>query len=188
MLQTITQPFVDTRAADLSWTIGHPPIAPLAARTVDPLVGGPRVELRILGASHQVLVEAAGPGWLTETVACLPGTDGGLPAQASPAVHGVRHYDFASSVRRLAPKAFAAQAQKTARAVAAHPCGLLATFPGSPDAITGLVVRADGHALLWRSWHAYPQTGELVTTTTSLDPRGTRSAPTPETETSGDDL
>ncbi|MFC4565711.1 DUF2617 family protein [Nocardiopsis mangrovi] len=187
MLQTITEPFVDTRAADLSWVLGHPPITPLAARAVAPIGGGPRVELRILGASHQVLVET-GPGWFTETVACLPGSDGGLPAHAAPVVDHVRRYDFASTVRLLSPAAFAAQAQKTARAVAAHPHGLLATFPGSPDAITGLIVRADGHALLWRSWHAYPQTGELVTTTTSLDPRRPRTAPTPETETSGDDL
>ncbi|GAA3736382.1 hypothetical protein HDA32_001365 [Spinactinospora alkalitolerans] len=185
MRQTITEPFVDTRAADLTWTLEHPPVEPLAARVLESGDGAVRIELRILGASHQVLLEA-GRERLAETVACLPGAAGGLPRHAASSAAGPHHYDFASSVRRLGPEAFAEEVAQASLAVADHPRGLLATFPGDSLAVTGLVTETDGRTLRWRSWHAYPQSGELVTTTTSVSLR--RSTPRPETETPGDAL
>ncbi|MFD0785789.1 DUF2617 family protein, partial [Micromonospora azadirachtae] len=45
---------------------------------------------------------------------------------------------------------------------------LVGVFPGDPDAVTALAVRSGspGGEVAWRTWHAYPQTNELVLTET----------------------
>ncbi|KUP95620.1 DUF2617 family protein [Thermobifida cellulosilytica] len=163
-------PFSDTRAADLAWSITHPPVEPLVARTLH--LAGARVELRVLGASHQVVV-AHGRARFVETVACLPDVSGGLPATAEPHVPGTSHYRFASSVRRLGPAEFAARATAVRDRLVGRPDALSAVFPGNPLAITALLAAAAGPVLHWQTWHAYPQSGELVATvsTTVLAPR-----------------
>ncbi|MFC7328331.1 DUF2617 family protein [Marinactinospora rubrisoli] len=166
MHATCRTPFVDTRARDLTWTLDHPPAEPLAARTVT--VGGHRVELRVLGASHQVLLHGAEGPRLVETVACLPGA-ARLPEQARPDVAGLAEYAFRRDIAVLGPAEFAERVGHVRARVAAAPAGLVAGFPGSPDAITALLVRPDGpHGLTWRTWHAYPQAGELVATSTTV--------------------
>jgi hypothetical protein len=41
----------------------------------------------------------------------------------------------------------------------------VATFPGGPLAITALLIQdLAGTTTGWLTWHAYPQTGELVET------------------------
>ncbi|WP_046468883.1 DUF2617 family protein [Allosalinactinospora lopnorensis] len=167
----IRAPFVDTRAADLTWTLGHAPIAPLATRVVR--AGPAFAELRVLGASHQVRagISDDGPETLLETVACLPGASGALPERATADVDGASRYLFASTVETLAPGEFTARVTRLSRAISAHPDGLLATFPGDLLAITAMAViagPAEREPLSWRTWHAYPQSGELVTTTTSI--------------------
>ncbi|MEY9210730.1 DUF2617 family protein [Thermobifida halotolerans] len=178
MHTTVDVPFSDTRAADLAWSITHPPVAPLATRTVR--LAGARVELRVLGASHQVVLDH-GTARLVETVACLPGAVGGLPGERAPRVPGVARHHFASSVRCLDPAEFTARTTAVRDRLADRPDALLATFPGDPLAVTALLATAAGPVLHWRSWHAYPQTGELVTTmsTTVLSP------PPPGRETPG---
>ncbi|MBB4929545.1 hypothetical protein F4561_000365 [Lipingzhangella halophila] len=171
-------PFVDTRAADLTWTLDHPPIEPLATRTVR--VGAARVELRVLGASHQVRAEThgGGPGRLLETVACLPGEEGALPRRTAAQVPAAAEYLFTSTVEVLTPGELGARVSHLTREVDEHPNGLLATFPGDPLAVTAMAVTAPGRRapLGWRTWHSYPQSGELVTTTTSVALRQTHSA------------
>ncbi|WP_067970520.1 DUF2617 family protein [Nocardiopsis trehalosi] len=179
MRQTIAGPFADTRAADLVWSLDHPPIAPLASRVVR--AGAGRVELRVLGASHQILVDLPDHA-LTETVACLPGADPGLPGHTAAPVGG-RHYDFASRVERPGPDHFASRVDDIVRAVDGHPGGLLAEFPGAPYAVTALIATAAARTVHWRTWHAYPQTGELVVTTGSSAP--STAPPTPERKSAG---
>ncbi|RCV49183.1 DUF2617 family protein [Marinitenerispora sediminis] len=167
MRATCRTPFVDTRAGDLTWTLGHPPTEPLAVRTVT--VAGHRVELRVLGASHQVLLYGAHGLRLVETVACLPGALTGLPDRASPEVADLAGYTFDHHVAVLGPRAFAERVDRVHAEVAAAPGGLVAGFPGSPHAVTALLVRRSGpRGLAWRTWHAYPQAGELVATATSI--------------------
>ena len=79
MRASISAPFVDTAADELIWTLTHPPIDPLATRTVS--VAGTEVGLHVLGASHQVILRSGG-NELVETVACLPGVGGDLPDSA----------------------------------------------------------------------------------------------------------
>ncbi|CAL9452283.1 hypothetical protein SUDANB121_02482 [Nocardiopsis dassonvillei] len=169
----ISAPFVDTRADDLVWTLDHPLVDPLAVRSLR--VGGTGVELRVLGASHQVAVAAAGGG-LVETVACLPGVDGALPGSAE---HPAGRYRFDSRVETLARTELARRVERLHREVADDPGGLLVAFPGDPLAVTALHLSLDGACdhggpLHWRTWHVYPQSGELVTThsTVSAHPRG----------------
>ncbi|MBB6173603.1 hypothetical protein HNR23_003663 [Nocardiopsis mwathae] len=176
----VSAPFVDTRAADLSWSLEHPLIEPLAVRTAATPLG--RVELRVLGASHQVLVTPApcggtdtdGAGGLVETVACLPGRAGALPERTTADGPGAARYTFDSAVEWFGGREpeFAARVTRLRDEAAARPDSLIGTFPGSPLAVTALALLsrggADGAALTWRTWHAYPQSAELVTTTTSV--------------------
>ncbi|WP_150249640.1 DUF2617 family protein [Nocardiopsis deserti] len=181
MRASISAPFVDTSADDLVWALHHPLVDPLASRTVR--VPGARVELRVLGASHQVVVTpepspgalvADGP--LVETVACLPGLPGGLPGSADrPDLGG---YRFGSRVESLSRTELARRVEGIHREVADSPGGLLVAFPGDPLAVTALHL-VPGGPLDWRTWHAYPQSGELVTTTSTvtLPPTSGRTAP-----------
>ncbi|RKS07624.1 uncharacterized protein DUF2617 [Nocardiopsis sp. Huas11] len=170
MRASISTPFVDTRAADLVWTLDHPLVDPLAVRTVE--VPGARVELRVLGASHQVVVRPeSGEGALVETVACLPGLPGGLPDSAERPLRGVGGYRFDSLVESLSRSTLTRRVERLHREVADSPGGLLVAFPGDPLAVTALHLAPDStEHLHWRTWHAYPQSGELVTTTAYVTP------------------
>ncbi|MFL1430561.1 MULTISPECIES: DUF2617 family protein [unclassified Nocardiopsis] len=167
----ISAPFVDTRAADLVWALGHPLIDPLAVRSLR--VAGTGVELRVLGASHQVVVASA-PGGLVETVACLPGVGGALPGTTE-RPHGTGRYRFDSRVETLGRTELARRVGDLHREVADDPGGLLVAFPGDPLAVTALHLsldgaRDDGGRIHWRTWHVYPQSGELVTTHSTVTP------------------
>ena len=52
--------------------------------------------------------------------------------------------------------------------LADDPYALVGVFPGDVDAVTALSVRPDppDGTVGWRTWHAYPQTNELVLTET----------------------
>lgn len=175
MRASISTPFVDTSAADLVWTLEHTLIDPLATRALR--VPGARVELRVLGASHQVVVDLESTrGELVETVACLPGLPGGLPdglTRPGPATEGSGpvEYRFDSLVESLPRAELDHRVERLHGDVADSPDGLLVAFPGDPLAITALhLLHAPeyGATVGWRTWHAYPQSGELVTTTSTV--------------------
>lgn len=71
MLTTLQTAYSDTRAADLAWTLGREPLPALAV--LDLQLGGAELQLRLLGASHQVLLQED-RGVCSETVACMPGS------------------------------------------------------------------------------------------------------------------
>ena len=48
------------------------------------------------------------------------------------------------------------------------PAAIVAGFPGSELAVTALRAEQTDGAVSWTTWHAYPQTGELVTTESRL--------------------
>jgi hypothetical protein len=146
-------PFIDARAADLTLTLGAPPEPALEV-----LRAGP-VELRLLGSSHQALVD--GGATLSETVACRPGGAGALPARTREG-----EYTFWARVDRLAPDKYARRAREIIAAVAGD--GLVAVFPGPADAFTAL---RPGLGPSWDTWHGYPQSGELVHTRSRLERR-----------------
>ncbi|OEU96387.1 DUF2617 family protein [Streptomyces oceani] len=164
MLTSLKIAYSDTRAADLAWALGRGPLPALA--TLDLELSGARVQLRLLGASHQVLLRD-GPDSCSETVACMPGSNSPLPLGVSKRI-GDCDYEFAARVETLSPGSFAGRAQELLALVADHPNGLAGTFPGDPTAFTALLVQRQDEEVAWRTWHSYPQEGRLVATRTRL--------------------
>ncbi|MGW7417541.1 DUF2617 family protein [Streptomyces sp. NPDC054863] len=168
MLTTLKTDYTDTCASDLAWALGREPLSALAVLDLELL--GAKLQLRLLGASHQVLLEE-GDGYCSETVACIPGSRTPLPLGVSKQV-GDWDYEFAARVETLSDAAFAGRAQELLALVADHPNGLAGTFPGSPHAFTALLAQREGEGQVsWRTWHAYPQEGQLVVTRTRVGVR-----------------
>lgn len=164
MLTTLKTAYSDTRAGDLSWTLGREPLPALATRELE--LGGAVVQLRLLGASHQVLVNEDG-AVCSETVACMPGSSSPLPTGVFKRLE-FWDYEFATRVETLSTGSFAGRAQELLALVADHPNGLAGNFPGSPHAFTALLVQRSEGQVSWRTWHSYPQEGRLVATRTRI--------------------
>jgi hypothetical protein len=182
-------PYRDTTADDLVWRLGEPPCAALA--TLKLAVPGGQLELRLLGSSHQVIF-AAGGTVISEVVACADTTDANrdrlhfdsgnrshpqpvaLPAAVGRALPG-GDYRFRSATHRLAPDRFGYWVDGLVDRLAEHPAAIVGRFPGSPHAVTALLAgeaAGSGAGLRWRTWHAYPQDGRLVATSTVVQPHG----------------
>ncbi|WP_327117107.1 DUF2617 family protein [Streptomyces sp. NBC_01341] len=167
MLTSLQTAYSDTRAADLAWTLGREPLPALAVLNLE--LGGAKVQMRLLGASHQVLLEE-GQRTCSETVACLPGSSAPLPLGVAERM-GDWEYEFAARVETLSEGSFAGRAQELLALVADHPHGLAGTFPGSPYAFTAMLAQRTRGQVHWRTWHAYPQEGQLVVTRTRVGAR-----------------
>ncbi|MFE0778544.1 DUF2617 family protein [Streptomyces sp. NPDC058861] len=167
MLTTLKTSYTDTRAADLAWALGREPLPALAVLDLE--LSGAKLQLRLLGASHQVLLEEEGRT-CSETVACMPGSSTPLPLGVSKRVGGWE-YEFAARVETLSEGSFAGRAQELLALVADHPHGLAGTFPGSPHAFTAMLAQRHEGQVRWRTWHAYPQEGQLVVTRTRIGAR-----------------
>ncbi len=181
MLTTLETAYTDTRAGDLAWRLGKEPLPALAVVDLDlelpPAAGRRRpcraqVQMRLLGASHQVLL-SAGNGACSETVACMAGSRTPLPLGVAERV-GEWDYEFAARVETLSHSAFTSRAQELLALVAEHPNGLAGRFPGDPNAFTAMLVQRAPATdespgdVVWRTWHAYPQEGRLVATRSRL--------------------
>lgn len=156
-LHAITSPFVDTRAADLRLGLDLAPLEALATCTASD------AELRVLGASHQVVVETEGVTF-SETIAYLPNVSLPLPSQ-----HAAPGYALRSRVTHLTPHALREEVDALVRSLADRDDAVVARFPGHELAVTALVAERLDDELTWRTWHVYPQHGELVETASSLD-------------------
>ncbi|PSL08337.1 uncharacterized protein DUF2617 [Haloactinopolyspora alba] len=166
MLATLDVPYVDTRATDLVWTLGHPVVPALTSVHV-PAGPGRGLELRVLGASHQVVLD--GPDdQIVETVACLPGQQPHLPEAARRRL-GARDYRFRTRVDRLSAAGVRNRA-RWLRALDADGDGdtVVAAFPADPDAVTALRARSDSARVAWDTWHLYPNSRQIVTTSTEV--------------------
>ncbi|MEE1930754.1 DUF2617 family protein [Streptomyces sp. TRM 70351] len=159
----LAAPYLDTSADQLSFTLDQPARPALAVRDVP--AGETTVQLRLLGASHQVF---AGP--VRETVACLPGTAGGLPPAVEQEVEGW-NYRFTARVLHYRRAEFADRVAALRERLEGRREALCGVFPGSPDAVTALAVERRGAALDWRTWHTYPQSRQIVATHTRLEAR-----------------
>ena len=159
MLHSLAVPFVDARASALSWWVGDD--APHALDTLELTGPAGRLELRLLGASHQVIA-TTGDARCPEVVACGPAATG-LPARHDGRVDGAR-YRFASSTTTYEPAALARVARDLRRRATEAPDALVGVFPGSPHALTVLSGQALPGGWAWSSWHVYPTAGEVVRT------------------------
>lgn len=171
-------PFVDSRAADLLHDASAVPVAPLAE--VVCLAPSGVVRLRVLGASHQVVLEPVLADGLPhasaavhETVACL-GADAGPGAVLLPAYRrtcsATGCLDFHAEVT-VTHRGVAEAADEAMAAVeGAADCAVAVRFRGDEHALTAIVLddarscRQVGADLGWRTWHLYPQRGEVVRT------------------------
>lgn len=181
MLTTIETSYTDTRPDDLAWALGREPLPSLARLDLE--LAGAHVQLRVLGASHQVLLDAPA-GSCSETVACMPGSNTPLPLGVSKRLGSV-DYEFAARVESLTPSSFAGRAQELLALVADHPQGLAGTFPGEPHAFTALLAQCAGEQVHWRTWHAYPQELRLVATRTRIGLHDRSIAAGPAAESGG---
>lgn len=163
MLTTLHTAYADTRADALSFALGLPPLDALAVLPLDR--AGLAVELRLLGASHQVIT-----GPVSETVACLPDRPGPLPTEVRETLDGWS-YDFTAAVRTYDEAGFGRAVEELCARLADRDDALTGTFPGSPYAVTALALDHPAPAarrLGWQTWHAYPQTREIVMTQSRL--------------------
>ncbi|ANW19474.1 DUF2617 family protein [Streptomyces clavuligerus] len=164
MLTTLSTAYTDTRADDLAWALGREPLPALAVLDLE--LSGAKLQLRLLGASHQVLLESK-RSTCSETVACMPGSSTPLPLGVAKRV-GDWEYEFAARVETLSKGSFAGRAQELLALVADHPHSLAGTFPGSPLAFTAMMAQREEGQVRWRTWHSYPQEGRLVVTRTRV--------------------
>lgn len=171
MRAALETPYADSRAAALGWRLGEPGQRALAGLVV-PVPGG-EVELNLLGSSHHVRASVERPAGrppvvCSEVVACSAGK-GRLPAAARRTGPGFR-YRFASRVELLGRDELEDRAGRLARSVEERPDALVGVFPGSPHAVTALVAEPGDEAgeVRWRSWHVYPNSGEIVSTTSVM--------------------
>ncbi|MBK3606987.1 DUF2617 family protein [Streptomyces sp. MBT54] len=155
MLTTLQTAYSDTRAADLAW-MG------CCCRAAAGHTG------HGLGTAPVLLQEEH--GGCSETVACMPGSSTPLPLGVSKRL-GDREYEFAARVETLTQGQFAGRAQELLALVSDHPHGLVGTFPGSPYAFTAMLAQRTEGQVRWRTWHAYPQEGQLVVTRTRVGVR-----------------
>ena len=117
--------------------------------------------LRLLGASHQV--EIADGELLRETVACSTRATDPLPAEFVSC-----DYSFTSTTSGPDSAALVTRVADLRRALADDPRALVGHYPGDRDAVTAIQAAERPDGIVWRTWHSYPQTGQIVTTTTRL--------------------
>ncbi|MEY9859088.1 hypothetical protein ABH935_004715 [Catenulispora sp. GAS73] len=174
MIAPLSVPYRDVSASELSWSLEAPDQPPLHSDRHP--VGSLDVEVRILGASHQILVRTADRGRLVcrETVACREAAPGPLPIAIERELDDGYHYEVRCEVREVDAGHFPGWASALRDYVGALPEATIAVFPAIPDAITAVVVEplpARLHGALWRTWHTYPHAGgggDVVATRTVL--------------------
>ncbi|GAA4284602.1 DUF2617 family protein [Brevibacterium daeguense] len=170
MIESLSLPFADTSAAELTFARTLPRL-PAVSSTVVPLAPNVRLELNVLGCSHQVIIVDGARDVLVETLACLPGTPPDLPASDSRSdetTAGAGH-SFRSRVERAEPRGFRRAVDRIVDTAQARPFHCIARFPGHPAAVTALALeRPEAGGLRWRTWHCYPQHGEIVHTRTRV--------------------
>lgn len=156
-------PYRDTRAADLCWSLSLHVQPALAVRTVR--LRGLVLELRLLGASHQVLAWAEeGTDLLcVETVACLPGIAEPLPERRLLVLRGGGYELITETISLPAPE-FTDAVDRIRRTVERNPLSLAGSYPGAPGALTAILPRPAPAGVRWTTWHSYPQDGRLVRT------------------------
>ncbi|MYR07067.1 DUF2617 family protein [Gordonia sp. SID5947] len=159
--------YADTSARRLTFSLTAELQEPLAR--CDRRIGARTLSLRLLGASHQVVVDD-GVHRLCETVACLPGIDEPLPASVD-----TDGYTFTSRIEPCETDRMESVVGDLDRRVGDHLAAgapaVMGHFPGLPLAITAVIAAAaddDDDTISWQTWHTYPQNSELVVTSSKL--------------------
>ncbi|MGH3622958.1 MAG: DUF2617 family protein, partial [Sciscionella sp.] len=142
--------YTDSSAADLSLAYGLPALPALGTHRVELPAAG--VALRVLGASHQVVLDLGGQRW-SETVACLPDGAGKLP-EHDEVTGELLTGTFGARCERLAAEELTRRVAAVRQRCDRDPHALVGAFPGAPEAITALLVAEEGGGVRWWAWHA----------------------------------
>lgn len=164
MLAELAVPYADSSAAALRWEVDGPCPEPLA--TVRVVFAAGCLELAVLGSSHAATL-VVGDAVTTETVACTTLAGQPLPASAERLV-AVGRYRFRSATARLGHDGVRREVATVADFLADRADAIVARFPGDSDAVTALAATPRRGGIGWRTWHAYPERGELVVTATEV--------------------
>lgn len=167
MIVDLDVPFVDARARDLHLVVDAPQLPVLASIEIADLVPGGHLSLRLLGASHQAIVNTPA-GNYAETVACVGESADPIPPQLATVVGSAR-FDFHSQILQLTAEELKQRCEDM-RQQANDNRGttLIGRFPGHPDAMTFLSADASGAAASWSTAHCYPEDGRCVLTQTTV--------------------
>ena len=155
----------DVEPAALRWALGLPRQPALAVLHVP--FRDLEVEVRVLGASHQIV--ATGEDFAcSETGAC--GVDRAPPLPSSAfrqLVGGAASYRLTAEALTLRGDldTFVARLD---RSLGDRPDALVGIFPAPASALTAVLVESIDRGVAWRTWHAYPQVGTVVTTNATL--------------------
>lgn len=167
MADNLTIPFADTSAADLTFSLRQGRLPAVCGTTVS-LSPGTRVELNVLGCSHQVILVENETDHLTETLACLPGLPASLPGSVATETASTQH-EFESRTEHHSGADFGRAVQRITEDAQNHQHNVVARFPGHPGAVTAIVLdSASADELRWSTWHCYPQHGEIVLTSSRV--------------------
>lgn len=153
-------PFVDTRADQLRFSLRPQAQDVLCARELR--LGDCTIHLRVLGASHQVEVRS-GTRELFETVACHAQESDLLPQQAFNDDYRFEHL----TMRYTSMAQFGDKVDAILAAWSEDPCSVVATFGDDRLALTGLRAHETADGVGWSTFHCYPQTAEIVATTST---------------------
>lgn len=171
MTQPVTADVVytDTSAQALSFSLDHGRITSLASTIVElPASNGQartRLELHVVGSSHQVILRDRDTDAFIETFACLgaderPGW--GTTRTTDGTWSGFTRHRFRCELTDVAGS-FTDAAAEVVRASSAHDHHLVVDFPGEPGALTALALtRSESEQVSWQTWHCYPQHRQIV--------------------------
>ncbi len=166
VLQLIEDPqtFADVNASELTLQLNGETREGVARIQV--VLGDITIEPVILGSSHQVVVSGSGGLRLVETVAADAGGHP-LPEEATHLDGGI-DYLFQSQTRHYRSSSAFVRSVGDIRSRCAQDRyeSIVVCSPDSPSALTAVAVERDRPA--WTSWHAYPETGEIVRTRSEL--------------------
>lgn len=161
--------FADTSARELRFSLDHGRITPLASRVIELPPSAEqnrsRLELHVIGSSHQVILENHDTDSFIETFACLG--EGERPewdtTQATDGTwSGFTGHGFRCSLTDV-QGSFTDAAAEVARRASAHDDHLVVDFPGEPGALTALALtHSSPGEVAWQTWHCYPQHGQIV--------------------------
>lgn len=166
---TVDVEFTDTSAQALSFSLEHGRITPLASTFIDlPAPNGqsrPRLELHVIGSSHQVILSENDTDTFRETFACLGEDnrpDWNTTRSTSGSWSGFAQHRFRCELTDV-ESSFADAAAEVVHRTGAHDRHLLVDFPGEPGALTALALTTcNSEQVSWQTWHCYPQHRQIV--------------------------
>lgn len=177
-------PFVDARAADLRLAVGlaeENPLRPPLATRPGPAFREYATELRVLGASHQITLSAPDMSWV-ETLAadpdpgrsaavqdaeCRAPTAAAHPLQRTTRLTADLGHEVTVTVEAVDTRSgLACRADEIERRCRSHDTSLIVRFADDPLAFTAIGASSHSDVLCWETWHLYPDTQEIVMSST----------------------